>query len=107
VLGGIIVVAAGMTQAVVRYDRPAAVATAWFLAAGVAVYVAGLALFRFILRTGPLALRLGMAAVALVTAVIGLEVTAEAQIVALTLILGAGIALETRATAGRRPLASS
>src|SRR5204863_7094600 len=50
-LGGIIVLAAGVKQAVLRYDEPATAATAWFLAAGVAAYVAALVLFRFILRT--------------------------------------------------------
>ncbi len=53
VLGGIIVFAAGMKEAVVRYDEPASAATAWFLAAGVATYILGLVAFRAVLRTGP------------------------------------------------------
>jgi low temperature requirement protein LtrA len=94
VLGGIIVVAAGVKQAVLHYDEPAAAATAWFLAAGVAVYVAALALVRFILRTGPLTPRLVMSGAALLTFVVGSEISPEAQIAALTLVLGAGITFE-------------
>jgi low temperature requirement protein LtrA len=107
VLGGIIVFAAGMTQAVARFDRPATAASAWFLAAGVAVYIAGLALFRYVLRTGPLAPRLAMTAAALVTAVVGLELSAETQIAALTLIIIAGVLGEARASTRHRPAATT
>jgi low temperature requirement protein LtrA len=99
VLGGIIVLAAGMRRAVVHYDEPATAATAWFLAAGVAVYVGGLSLFRFVLRTGRLAPRVCLAAIALVTVVVGLEVSAELQIAALTAIVAAAIVIEARAAA--------
>jgi len=102
VLGGIIVLAAGMRHAIVQYDEPATAATAWFLAAGVAVYVGGLSLLRYVLRTGPLAPRLAMSAIALVTVVVGLEVSAELQIAALTLIVTAAIVIEARATASVR-----
>lgn len=106
VLGGIVVSAAGMTQAVAHYDQPATTASAWFLAAGVAVYVAGLALFRFVLRTGPLTVRLVMAAAALATPVVGLELSAEAQIGALTLVIVVGVLCEARASAHHRPATS-
>ncbi len=96
VLGGIIVFAAGMKEAVVRYDEPATAATAWFLAAGVATYVLGLVAFRAVLRTGPLAPRLAVAAVAVATVVIGLEISPELQIATLTLVVVAGIVAETR-----------
>jgi low temperature requirement protein LtrA len=95
VLGGIIVFAAGMKQGMMRYDRPAAAATAWFLAGGVAVYVAGLTFFRYVLRTGPLAPRLGLVVLALVTVVVGLEVSPEAQIAALAILLAAGVVFES------------
>jgi low temperature requirement protein LtrA len=98
VLGGIIAVAAGVKQAVVRYDHPATAATAWFLAAGVAVYVGALALVRFILRTGPLTPRLVMSAAALLTFAVGFEISPEAQLAALTILLGAGIAFEAWAS---------
>jgi low temperature requirement protein LtrA len=96
VLGGIIVLAAGMHEAVLRYDEPASAATAWFLAAGVATYVAGLVLFRAVLHTGPLAPRLAVAGAAVTTVLIGLVVSPEAQIAALTLVVVAGILSEMR-----------
>jgi low temperature requirement protein LtrA len=95
VLGGIIVVAAGVKQAVLRYDQPATAATAWFLAAGVAVYVAALVLLRAILGTGPLTPRLVIAGAALLTVLAGLTVSPEAQLGALTLVVGAGIVWES------------
>jgi low temperature requirement protein LtrA len=104
VLGGIIVLAAGMKEAVVQYDEPATAATAWFLAAGVATYVVGLVSFRAVLRTGPLAPRLAMAAAAVATVVIGLAVSSEVQIAALTLVVVAGILAESRP---RQPLRRS
>jgi low temperature requirement protein LtrA len=107
VLGGIIVVAAGMVQAMSRYDRPATAATAWFLAAGVAVYAGGLALFRAVLRTGSVWLRLVIGGAALATVVVGLQLSPQAQIAALTLILTVGILIETHTTAPRRPIGTS
>jgi low temperature requirement protein LtrA len=96
VLGGIVVLAAGMHEAVLRYDEPATAATAWFLAAGVATYVLGLVSFRAVLRTGPLALRLTVAAAAVPTVVIGLKVSPELQIAVLTLVVVASILAEAR-----------
>ena len=94
VLGGIIVFAAGMKEAVVRYDEPASAATAWFLAAGVATYVLGLVALRAVLRTGPLTRRLCIAAAAVPTVVIGLWISPELQLAALTLVVVAGILVE-------------
>jgi low temperature requirement protein LtrA len=96
VLGGIIVFAAGMKEAIVDYDEPAAAATAWFLAAGVATYVLGLVALRAVLHTGPLGLRLSVAVAAVPTVVIGLEVSPELQIAVLTLVVVAGILAEAR-----------
>jgi low temperature requirement protein LtrA len=96
VLSGIIVLAAGVRQAIVSYNHPATAATAWFLAAGTAVYVLGLVLLRYFLRTGSLVPRLCMAAAVLISVVVGVEVSPEAQLVALTLILVAGIVVEGR-----------
>mgnify|MGYP003407429380 CR=1 FL=1 len=84
VLGGIIVLAAGMHEAVLHYDEPATAATAWFLAAGVATYVVGLVSFRAVLRTGSLALRLTVAAASVPTVVIGLAISPEVQIALLS-----------------------
>jgi low temperature requirement protein LtrA len=96
VLGGIIVLAAGVRHAIVRYGEPADAATAWLLAAGVAVYVLGLAAFRAVLRTGPLAPRLVLAAAALVTVLVGFAVSPELQLAALAAVVTATIVVETR-----------
>jgi low temperature requirement protein LtrA len=94
VLGGIIVFAAGMKEAIVNYDEPATAAAAWFLAAGVATYVLGLVALRAVLRTGPIGLRLLVAVAAVPTVVIGLEISSELQIAVLTLVVVAGILAE-------------
>jgi low temperature requirement protein LtrA len=96
-LGGIVVFAAGVRLGIVRYDQPASAATAWFLAAGVSAYIGALALFRWILRIGSLVARLVMAAGALVSVVLGLEVSPEVQIAALVLLVVAGITAEVNA----------
>jgi low temperature requirement protein LtrA len=96
VLGGIIVFAAGMKEAVVNYDEPATAATAWFLAAGVATYVLGLVALRAVLRTGPLGLRLSVAVAAVPTVVVGLEISPEMQIAVLTLVVVTGVLAEAR-----------
>ena len=94
VLTGVVVLAAGMRLSIVRYGHHATTAGAWFLAGGVAAYAAGLALFRVILRTGPPGLRIALCAAAVATAPLGLWVSAEAQIAALTALAAAAIALE-------------
>jgi low temperature requirement protein LtrA len=100
-LGGIIVVAAGMKLAVLGYDQPATLSTALFLASGVAAYALGLVLFRWVLRSGPLTVRLTIAMLALPTALIGLAITALAQLTALVAILVVG-AIVDGALANRR-----
>jgi low temperature requirement protein LtrA len=94
VLGGIVLVAAGMKLAVVRYDEPATLATAVFLAGGVAAYAIGLALLRWVLHSGSLLFRVLIAILALVTAWLGITFTPVAEISALVVILIAGIAAE-------------
>ncbi|HET9849528.1 MAG TPA: low temperature requirement protein A [Candidatus Dormibacteraeota bacterium] len=95
ILGGIVLAAAGMKLAVVRYQEPATVATALFLAAGVSVYLLGLAVFRWLVRGGSSAVRLGLAAVVLPTAFIGLGVSPFAQLVLLVLILVVGSSVDS------------
>ena len=97
VLGGIVLVAAGMKLAVVRYDQPAPVATAVFLAGGVAAYVIGLAGFRWVLGSGDLRVRVLIAVLAVPTIWLGMARTPVAQISALVLILIAGITADARA----------
>jgi low temperature requirement protein LtrA len=90
ILGGIVVVAAGMKLAVVAYDEPATVATALFLASGVAAYALGLVLFRRLFHSGPLGIRLTIGLLAIPTALVGIALTALAQVSALVAILVAG-----------------
>lgn len=87
VLGGIVVIAAGMKLAVVRYDQPATIAIAAFLAGGIATYAIGLALFRWLLRTGQFAVCIALAIVAVPTALIGVAFTPIWQLLALVAIL--------------------
>jgi low temperature requirement protein LtrA len=94
VLGGVIVFAAGMKRAVAHYDQHATAATAWFLAAGLAAYVGGLVLFRLVLRTGAVTARLVVAICVLPPVLVGLEVSAAAEIAVLVAVLIAGIVLE-------------
>jgi low temperature requirement protein LtrA len=95
VLGGIIVFAAGVKDAVERYSEPLDAPTAWFLAAGVAVYVVGLAWFRRLLAIGPIGPRLMIAGLVLPTAAAGLAFSPEAQLGALAAIVIAGIVAES------------
>ena len=94
VLGGVVLVAAGMKLAVVRYDEPAALATAVFLAGGVAGYAVGLALFRWVLSSGPLLLRALIGILAVPTVWLGVAINPVAQISTLVVILIAGIAAD-------------
>jgi low temperature requirement protein LtrA len=100
-LGGIVVVAAGMKLAVVAYDQTATPSTALFLASGVAAYAIGLVLFRWLFRSGPLAIRLAIAVLALPTALIGISITPLAQLVALVAILVAGAIVDSALMARR------
>jgi low temperature requirement protein LtrA len=106
VLGGIILFAAGVKNAVVQYGDPVTASTAWLLAAGVAIYLVGLAWFRQLLGIGPIGPRLAIAGAVLPTAMIGLAVSPEAQLGALATVVVGGVLAEsawerrTRAAAG-------
>jgi low temperature requirement protein LtrA len=96
ILGGIIVLAAGVKLAIVRSAQPVPAPAAWFLAGGGATYVVGLAWFRRLLGTGPLSVRLIVALLALSTGLVGLAVSAEAQLGVLLAILGGGVVAESQ-----------
>jgi len=96
VLGGIVLVAAGMKLAVVSYNEPSTLATAVLLAAGVAAYAVGLVLFRLVLDSGRLVFRLLIAILALPTIWLGVGIAPAAQVSALVLIIIAGIAADSR-----------
>jgi low temperature requirement protein LtrA len=99
VLGGIIVFAAGVKNAVVEYGEPVTASTAWFLAAGVGVYVVGLAWFRQLLGIGPIGVRLVIAGGVLPTGMVGLRFSAEAQLGVLAAMVVGGVLAES---AGQR-----
>ncbi len=96
ILGGIIMLAAGVKLAIVRSAQPAPAPAAWFLAGGVATYVVGLAWFRRLLGTGPLGVRLVVALLALSTGIVGLAVSPETQLALLVAILGGGVVTESQ-----------
>jgi len=98
ILGGIVVVAAGMKLAVVAYDEPAALATALFLASGVAAYALGLVLFRWLFHSGALGIRLAIAVLAMPAALIGIALTPLAQVSALVAILAAAAIVDGTVT---------
>jgi low temperature requirement protein LtrA len=95
VLGGIIVFAAGLKNAVVQSGEPLTASTAWFLAVGVAVYVVGLAWFRRLLHIGPTGARLLIAGVVVATLLVGLRVSASAQLGVLAAVVAGGIPVES------------
>jgi low temperature requirement protein LtrA len=95
VLGGIIVFAAGVKNAVGHYGEPPAVSTTWLLAAGVATYLVGLAWFRQLLGIGPVGARLLIAGVVLSTATVGLVVSPGAQLAVLAAIVAGGVLAES------------
>jgi len=101
ILGGVVLIAAGLKLAVVRYDEPSTVTAAVLLAAGVAIYLAGLAIFRWLIHVRSIAVRLVMAVLALVTAFIGLRITPVAQLAVLVAVLIAGNIAEARVSPGR------
>jgi low temperature requirement protein LtrA len=95
VLGGIIVFAAGVKHVVVQ-DRESLTAwTAWFLAAGVAVYLLGLAWFRRLLGIGSIAARLVLAGAVLATPLAGLALSPGAQLGVLAATVVAGVLAES------------
>ena len=60
-----------------------------------ALYLAGLVLFRWFLHIGPLLIRLVLVVLTLLTAIIGLRVSAVAQIALLLAIVVVGITAES------------
>src|SRR5947208_17026924 len=100
ILGGIVVIAAGLKLALVHYNRPATGSTAFLLAGGVALYLAGLVLFRWFLHIGPLWIRLLLTVLTVLTAIVGLRVSGVAQIALLVAVLVVGI---TRVSPLARP----
>jgi low temperature requirement protein LtrA len=105
ILGGIVVFAAGIENAVEHHGEPLAASTAWYLSGGPAAYVAGLAWFRRCLGIRPVGPRLALAVAVLPSAAVGLTVSAEAQLGVLTATVVAGVVAESAWERQRRAAA--
>jgi low temperature requirement protein LtrA len=93
ILGGVVLLATGVKLAVVRYNEPATLATALFIAGGVAVYTLGLAIFRRLVGE-PITMRLVLSALALPTAILGLAISPLLQLSTLVLLLIAAAVMD-------------
>ena len=104
-IAGIVVTAAGLEGVVASLDHPAEASTAWFLGAGVALYLLGEAAFRRWLCLGPVRLRLLAAAACAASVLVGLRAGSVAQLAAVVAILVGMLVGETRLSP--RPLAGA
>lgn len=93
-IAGIVVAAAGLEGVISNVVQPMPTATAWRLAAGVAMYLAGEIVFRRVLRLGPFRARLVAAGLAVATAPVGLVAAYVAQLTLLVVILTAMLTFE-------------
>jgi low temperature requirement protein LtrA len=96
VLGGIILLAAGVKLAIAHYGETITAPTAWFLAGGAATYILGLVLFRWLLGLGSIRARIIVAGLAAAAGFVGLTVSPEAELAALVVIVSGGIIFEAR-----------
>ena len=91
---GIVVVAAGIVLSVGHLGNPLALGTAALLSGGVALYLGGEVLFRFILGLRPIAHRLAAAVAAVAVLPLGSSLAAGAQLAALVAVVVGMLALE-------------
>jgi low temperature requirement protein LtrA len=99
ILLGIVLVAAGVKLAVEHHGGEDIAAASWFLATGAAAYVGGLACFRWLLRIGPIALRVVLATACLATASVGLAASPQWQMAVLLVLVIVGIVTDERVLA--------
>ena len=95
-IAGIVVAAAGLEGVIMNVVGPVTGLTAWRLAVGVALYLAGEVLFRRFLRLGPVRTRLVAVLLAVATAPVGLTAGYVAQLTLLVLLLTAMLMIERR-----------
>jgi low temperature requirement protein LtrA len=95
-IAGIVVAAAGLEGIIASIVRPVSSATAWRLSVGVGVYLAGEALFRWLLRLGPTRGRLVAAALAVASAPVGFVAGYVTQLALLVFLLTGMLAVERR-----------
>jgi low temperature requirement protein LtrA len=97
-VAGVIVTAAGLETAVAHPRHHLAAWAATCLAAGVALYLAGLALFRRLLGVPGARIRLATAAPVLACIALGVGTTGAAEIAGLVLVLVLALVLDSRRT---------
>jgi low temperature requirement protein LtrA len=95
-VAGVVVSASGLETAVAHPHRHLPAWAAWSIAAGAAIYLAGLALFRRLLSLPHPANRLLAVVPVLACAALGLTVNAATEIVVLTVVLAAAVVLDSR-----------
>jgi low temperature requirement protein LtrA len=91
---GVVIVAAGVVNALHEVGSALDLGPALLLSGGVALYLIGEASFRFVLGIRPIAYRAAAAIAALATLPLGLGVSAAAQLVALVALLAGMLAIE-------------
>ncbi|UOQ88564.1 low temperature requirement protein A [Agromyces endophyticus] len=101
---GLVLVAAGLHEVLGHAFAPVEASGAWLVAGGTAVYLVADAAYRRTLALGPVAWRLGAAALALATVPLGTAVSGAVQLAAVIAIVAAALVAETAAS--RRPAAS-
>lgn len=90
---GIVLIATAIKQVVAHGEGPVAGAS-WLLAGGLALFLAGDVLFRWVVGIGPLVVRAAGAVVALLLAVKGLQWGGIAELVAMTALMVVLLAVE-------------
>jgi low temperature requirement protein LtrA len=95
---GIVVVAAGLRQAIGHAGSTLPYSACLALAGGVALYLAGDVAFRHALRIGPLRYRAAAAAVSMAASAVGVTVSVAVEIALLALIVATALVVEPKPT---------
>ena len=98
---GIVALASGVKQAIVRTGSTLPAGPCVAMGCGVALFLAGSAAFRHALRIGPERYRLAAAALALAASAVGVTLSVAAEMALLTVIVAAVLVAEKRAVAAR------
>jgi low temperature requirement protein LtrA len=93
---GIVAMASGVKQAIVRTGSTLPAGPCWAMGCGVALFLVGSAAFRHALRIGTQRYRLGAAAVSVAASAVGPSLSVAAEMVLLIVIVAAALALEAR-----------
>jgi low temperature requirement protein LtrA len=94
---GIVAMASGVKQAIVRTGSTLPAGPCWSIGCGVALFLAGSAAFRHALRIGTQRYRLAAAAVAVAASAVGVTLSVAAEMALLVVIVAVALALERKA----------